>query len=549
MRNFVPEENLPTPQEAVELFLKTVPPKRRVISVGILDSVGKVTASPVLANTDYPPFSRSTVDGFAVKSSSTPGKFRIVDKISIGEWKDITLGPGEAVEVDTGSPIPWGADAVVKIEDTHVEFPFVEINSRMRFGANVAWAGSDIPKGSEIMGELQEVTAEDVGALASVGVEKVEVYDLPKVYVIATGDELVQPGADLAPGKIYESNVHFLVSRLAQLGCRVIGTEVLPDNKERIRDSLKMAVETADLIITTGGTSAGEKDYIHQLIKEMGKIVVQGINTKPGKPTILGEIRGKPVFGLSGNIVATIMTFNQLVEKYIGEFSGRSMATRRAYHGKITAISILPIQADRFRVTNIPVYLVKGQGRYYAIPVPFDSYMVGTFAGSDGYVTLPPGTQVKEGEEIEVTVKSLDNRPVIIGEEDVRIREVKARKILLGTVPACAALKYGVGDALILSDFLCREDVPDAVEVRRWIISQGEGDPVSYHDWIGMSRLVKEPAVKLKSPSTAPLFLGKGKVIAPQGYIDGERVTQERLKVIVRNRDLQFLEGIFSEST
>ena len=175
--------------------------------------------------------------------------------------------------------------------------------------------------------------------------------------------------------------------------------------------------------------------------------------------------------------------------------------------------------------------------------------MVGTFASSDGYVTLPPGTQVKEGERIEVTLKNLDNRPVIIGEEDVRIREVKARKILLGTVPACAALKYDVGDALILSDFLCEDKVPEAVEVKRWILSHGSGDPIGYHDWIGMSRLVKDPAVKLKSPSTAPLFLGKGKVIAPHGYIEGEKVTQEKLKVVVRNRDLQFLEGIFSEDT
>lgn len=103
--------------------------------------------------------------------------------------------------MDTGSPLPWGADAVVKIEDTHVELPFVEINSRLRFGANVAWAGSDISKGSEIIGEFQEITPEDVGAFASVGIETVEVYDLPKVYVIATGDELVQPGRDLTPGR------------------------------------------------------------------------------------------------------------------------------------------------------------------------------------------------------------------------------------------------------------------------------------------------------------------------------------------------------------
>ncbi|MEM3293060.1 MAG: molybdopterin molybdenumtransferase MoeA, partial [Metallosphaera sp.] len=121
MRNFVPETNLPSIDEALDKFLSVLPPKGRVSRLDILKSVGKITSSPVVAEIDYPPFSRSTVDGFAIVSSSTPGKFKKVNKISIGEWKDIRIKGGEAVEVDTGSPIPSGADAVVKIEETEVD--------------------------------------------------------------------------------------------------------------------------------------------------------------------------------------------------------------------------------------------------------------------------------------------------------------------------------------------------------------------------------------------------------------------------------------------
>ncbi|MEM3323152.1 MAG: molybdopterin-binding protein [Metallosphaera sp.] len=545
MRNFVPETNLPSIDEALDKFLSVLPPKGRVSRLDILKSVGKITSSPVVAEIDYPPFSRSTVDGFAIVSSSTPGKFKKVNKISIGEWKDIRIKGGEAVEVDTGSPIPSGADAVVKIEETEVDGSEVIINKRVRFGTNVAWVGSDIPRGSIILDELQEVTPEDVGSLASLGINRVEVFDSVKVYVIATGDELVSPGSDLPKGKIYESNVHFLLSKLTQMGCEVVNYEVLPDNKEVIRNAIMKASDSADLIITTGGTSAGEKDYVHQIIREEGKIIVQGINVKPGKPTILGEIKGKPIFGLSGNIVATIFLFDRLVEKYIGKLNGKHLARRYTYNGEVEAISILPIQADKFRTTMIPVFLFKKGQVYFALPVPTESYMVGTFASSDGFVMLQAGKYVEEGEKIKVFAKALDTRPVLIGEEDPKLKDLNVRKIFLGSVPACAALKFGIGDILVISDLVCGKDLNEYQELKRWILVNGKGDEIGYNDWIGMSKLVNEPAVKLKSPATASFFLGKAKVIAPEGYIEGEKLVQEKLKLVIR--DKQFSKGIFSE--
>jgi len=545
MRTFVPEENLPTIGDALRKFMDRLPPRKEEVEVGLMRAVGKVASRPVKSPIDNPPFARSLVDGFALMSSSTPGKLRIVGKISIGEWKDLVVGEGEAVEVDTGSLLPQGADSVVKVEHVTREEDRIVVNRVVRFGSNVAWPGSDVPKGTELLSQGQVISPEDVGALASVGISKVRVYAKPKVYVIATGDELVEPGSELPPGKIYESNIQFLRTRLEEQGYEVVGAELLPDEKDKIEETLLEATNKADVIITTGGTSAGEKDYVHQVLREKGELIIHGVNFKPGKPTILAVLNGKPVFGLSGNVVATVMIFDSIVMSYLKAMDGTSEAMRTPTRGKIQATTILPLVADRHRTTSLPVYVLKRGDDFYVIPIPFESYMIGTFSLSDGYVTLPPNTKVKEGERVEVTIKALDRRQVIIGEDDARWRDVPGRKILLGTVPACQALKYGVGDVLLVSTLLC--DNVEGEDVERWILVNGKGPKIGYEEWVGLSSLVRNPSVRLKSPSTASIFVGRAEVVAPEGFIHGRRLTKERLKLVIRDEKMKFLKGIFSE--
>ncbi|MFP3162475.1 MAG: molybdopterin-binding protein [Acidianus hospitalis] len=538
MRPILPEDSLLSAQEAISLFVSKVPPERRIKEIEITDALNKISAEDVYSPIDLPPFSRSTVDGFAVKSSFTPGKFKIIGKINIGEYKKIEISDNEAVEVDTGAMIPKGADAVIKIEETKIEGEYVEIPKKLNFGTNIAWIGSDMPRGTQILYKGEKITPEKIAFLASAGIGKVKVYEPPSVYVISTGDELIEPGKELQPGKIYESNLHFLISRLKNDGYNVVGHKVVGDDKDKIEEALEEASEIADVIIITGGTSAGEKDLVHQIIREKGEIIVHGLKFKPGKPTLLGKFKGKPVFGLPGNIVSTIMIYDRVIRNYLSLMKGEENTTEETEYAQL----LLPVKADKKRFTYIPVYLVQG----FAIPIPFDSYMVGSFSLADGFIGLEPGTELKEGDKVEVIIKRKDMRITLIGEEDKRFDNLNVRKIYLGSQVSCKALEKGIGDIVVVSSLFCTPNNYDYLIERR-ILEQGEGDEVGYFDWLGLSKFNRNPSVKLKSPSTVLNFLGKAKVFAPEGYLkEGKELGKEKLFVIVRNKEaFKFLNGIF----
>ncbi len=538
MRAILPEDSLLSADDAISLFISKVPPKRKIKEVDILDSLNKISAEDVYSNIDLPPFSRSTVDGFAVKSSSTPGKFKIVGKINIGEYKEVEISDNEAVEVDTGAIIPKNADAVIKIEETKIEGEYVEIPKKLSFGTNVAWIGSDVPKGTQIIYKGEKITPEKIAFLASSGISKVKVYEAPSVYVISTGDELVEPGKELQPGKIYESNIHFLVSRLKNDGYNVVGYKLVKDDENEIEDAINEASRVADVVIVTGGTSAGEKDYVHQIIRKKGDIIVHGLKFKPGKPTLLGKFNEKPIFGLPGNIVSTIMIYDRVISKYLSLMKGEENKVDEYEYAEL----LLPVKADKKRFTYIPVYLLEG----FAIPIHFDSYMVGSFSLADGFIGLEPGSELKEGDKVKVTVKRRENRITLIGEEDKRFESLPVRKIYLGSQASCKALEKGIGDIIVVSSLFCTPEKYDYV-IERKILEKGDGDEIGYFDFIGISKFNKKPSVKLKSPSTVLNFIGKAKVFAPEGYLnDGKEIGREKLFVVVRNKEaFKFLNGIF----
>jgi len=537
MRAILPEDNLLFAEEAFKKFTSEVSPKLCINEIPILDSLNKVSGEVVYSPIDLPPFSRSTVDGYAIKYENTPGKFTIIGKINIGEYKEIEIKENEAVEVDTGAMLPEGANAVIKIEDTKREDNIVFIDKKLRFGQNIAWIGSDIPKDFEILRKGERISPEKIATLASVGINKVKVYS-PKVYVITTGDELVEPGEKLDKGKIYESNLYYLLTRLRDY--IIVGSSLVRDRKEDIEKEIEKALDLADVLIITGGTSAGEKDYVHQIIREKGKIVVHGIKFKPGKPTILGQIKGKPVFGLPGNIVSTIMVYEQLIKKYLDLMSNSEHEENK----KIRAKALITVEADKKRFTYIPIYILKSNKDTYFLPIPFDSYMIGTFSSADGYIALNPGDRIEEDQEAEIIIKNIDERPTLLGEEDLKMKNINVRKITLGSYPACKALEKGVGDILVISSLMCTPDNYD-FKFDREILTNGKGPEIGYNDWIGISKIIKNPTVKLKSPSTVEHFLGKAKVYAPEGYIKGDKFYTERLYIVTLNNSRKFLQGIF----
>ncbi|AWR96671.1 molybdopterin molybdenumtransferase MoeA [Acidianus sulfidivorans JP7] len=530
MRAILPEDNLLTYKEALSLLIKEKPLSFQTQEVNLFEALNKIVAEDIYSNIDLPPFSRSTVDGFAIKSSNTPGKFKIKGKINIGEFTNLKIENDETIEVDTGAMLPEDADAVVKIEDTQIEGDYVVIKDKIPFGKNVAWIGSDIPRGFQIVRKGEKLTPEKIAFLASAGISKVKIYNLPSVYLIITGDELIKPGEKLEPGKIYESNLYYLYSRLTQDGIKVVGYEVVKDNKDEIESALERGSKKADVIITTGGTSAGEKDFIHQIIREKGKILIHGIKFKPGKPTLFGEFNGKTVIGLPGNIVSSIMVYDRVVSKYLTPTENNNDIT-------ISLKMLIDVFADKKRFTYLPVYIVNG----YAIPIPFDSYMIGSFSSADGFIGLEPGSKVKEEEKVNVVVKNNSiNYPTIIGEEDKRFYNLPFKKIFLGSYIGCKALEKNIGDVVVVSSLYCTPEKYDYVIERNIVVNGSEHEnEIGYSDWLGISKIIKNPQVKLKSPSTAINFIGKARVYAPENYIDGTPIGKEKLYVIILNKDVK----------
>ncbi|WP_338603620.1 molybdopterin-binding protein [Sulfolobus tengchongensis] len=539
MRTIVRDDSLYTINDAINIYLTKLNFIPKVIEISVKDAFGYLAAESLKAPVDYPPFSRSNVDGYAIRSECTPGLLKVVDRIGIGEFKDIRLEGCDAIEVDTGAIIPMGADAVVKIEDVEIIDDKIKIPRKVSFGQNIGWVGSDIPRGFPILRKGEVISHEKIALLASLGISKVKVYDKLKIYLIATGDELIEPGNSLTPGKIYESNLHYLYSKLREK-YQIVGMTLLGDNVNSIKNEIKKGTSLADVVILTGGTSAGEKDYVHKAIRELGNIIIHGIKIKPGKPTILGLVDNKPVIGLPGNIVSSIVVFDTVVSEVLKALypSQEDLELK-----KVRAKLALTIKADDYRNTLIPVYLAKAvNGSFYALPVKFDSYMVGTFALTEGYVMLEPGEKVEEGKEIEVNVRKFDGSLTIIGEEDKRILDLDTKNILLGSLLAIKAVEYKFGDVAIISSLYDSSVEKYDKVLCRQVLVNGEGEEVGYDEWIGMSKIIRNPVVKLKSPSSVYSLMGKAKVYAPENYISGKKVTEECLYIIgISERGKKFI--------
>lgn len=533
MRNILTDDKLVDYRSALSIFLSNIS-MTKPIKVKISESLGFNIAEGIYSPVDLPLFSRSTVDGYAVRHSHTPGEFRLIGRTPIGSESKYTIKEAETVEVDTGSPIPQGATAVVKVEEVEVKSSVVTVKNKVRLGENIAWVGSDIPRGSKVLSKGERVTPSVMALLGSLGITEVTVYRRPRIGVITTGDELVEPGGEISPGKIYESNSLFIVSRLRKDGYIVDYVIHVPDSIDLLREQMDTILENVDLILLVGGTSAGEKDYVGNLLRNEGKTYVHGINFKPGKPTILGEYKGKPVIGIPGNPVSTAMVTNFLVMPVIYHMEGGRNIPSTA---KVQAIAMNEIRGDLRRFTVLPVFLLRGKGgELFTHSVPFDSYMVGTFAMSDGYIPLEPGTVIHEGTKVEVEVFREFSGRSIVGEEDPRVEVGEGDRYLnFGSVMGCNALKYGAGDVVVVSSSVC---VPSKYEgvIERDIYEIGQGDQIGYVEWSSLSRYTEDPMVKVRSPSTALQLVSIGRVVIPEGYgVRGKIIGKERL-YIVTNR-------------
>ena len=374
------------------------------------DASGKVLYEDFLSPIDVPGFTRSSVDGYAVRSSDTSGAtetipvmLSLVGKVEMGEDTPLEIKSGECVYVPTGGMLPGGADAMVMIEYTEkYDKDHVAVNGSVAPGKNVVLKGEDFKCGDVLLKAGTVLGPSQMASLAAVNAEKIPVITPLKTAVFSTGDELVAPGEEYTPGKVFDINTTGLVELSKKYGMDVVITDILKDDRDLILSRIREAMSECDMILVSGGSSQGMKDHTEDIFNEIsdGGVFTHGLAIKPGKPTILGYDEKTKTFlaGLPGHPVAAMMVF----ETVIGGSLRRIMNMKEAY----TAGAVMGenIACDPGKVNCITVSLERGEnGVVTALPVRGKSGLITTLSKADGYVLTEKDDEgINEGKKVEV---------------------------------------------------------------------------------------------------------------------------------------------------
>jgi molybdopterin molybdotransferase len=316
--------------EAQERVLASVQPAKPV-PMGIDEALGRVLAETITAREDIPPFANTAMDGYAVRaadlagaSAEHPARLRVVGTLAAGAAFEGTVGEGEALRIMTGAPFPSGADAVAIVETTTTDGDTVLISASVEPGASVRAAGGDVVAGQEVFGAGTVLGAGHLGVLASVGRLEASVVPAPVVGVLSTGDELVEGDAPLRPGQIRESNRHALLGLLRRDGYAGIDLGIAPDDADAIRSRILDGMGRCDAVLTSGGVSMGDFDLVKKVLDEIGEMQWMQVAIRPARPFAFGTVGSTPVFGLPGNPVSSMVSYELLARPALRRMSGHS---------------------------------------------------------------------------------------------------------------------------------------------------------------------------------------------------------------------------------
>ncbi len=438
--------------------------ERRTEEVGLDECLGRVLATDVIAGVDVPPFDRASMDGYAVLASDTfyadeesPVELEVLGYVKAGDSSTHEISPGRCMGIATGAPMPVGANAVVMVEYTEQEGDKVRIYKPVAPGENVMPAGSDIMRGELVLRAGTRLSPREVGVLAALGMARVLVYARPKVGIISTGDEVSEPGKPLSFGRIYDANAYAIAQAVRECGGAPELLGIARDSEEDLRGYLERALGTCDVVITTGGTSAGVGDLCYRVIDTLGSpgVIVHGVAIKPGKPTVIGVVDGKPVFGLPGYPTSAMVTFQVFVAPLLRRLSGLQEPERR----RVKARTAMRFYSAGGRYEYRLVNLVRGaDGGYTAYPMLTGSGAITTFAEADGYIEIPEHVEMLgEGEEHEVVLlgETLQLADLtIIGSHCIGVdmllsmlrERIKPKVINVGSSGGLAAVRRGESD-------------------------------------------------------------------------------------------------------
>jgi len=370
--------------------------------VPIGDALGLVLATPVFAPHPVPPFTNSAMDGFAVRAEDVnpaPVDLTVLEDVPAGRVAIYRVGPGTAIKIMTGAPIPEGADAVVRVEDTSQSGETVTINVGVAHGASVRPAGGDIEAGTEVFLAGTRLTPAHIGVLANLGIAEVAVHRRPRVALASTGDELVSvDGPALGPGQIRDSNRPMLAAMLTELGVQVIDLGRIPDDALALQEAIARGVESADAIVTSGGVSMGEYDLVKKVLGELGNIEFWQVAMQPAKPFAFGKVGGKPLFGLPGNPVSSMVAFEQFVRPGLLKMMG----ARRLFRPRVEGRTKVRLSTDPEKTVFVRVRtFTEGEVRWSEPSGGQSSNVLSAVAAGDAFAVVPEGTgEVEAGQPV-----------------------------------------------------------------------------------------------------------------------------------------------------
>jgi molybdopterin molybdotransferase len=379
-------------------------PVDRTETIALSDANGRVLAADVAARQDVPPFSRAGMDGYAVRARDTQGASRAhprtltqVGTVYTGEVPAIQVMDGQCVEISTGAPMPDGADAVVMVEETDSDRgTSVAVFAEVQAGQNVGARGADLQAGQIVVGAGDTLNSSRIGALAATGLSSVSVYVRPRVAILSTGNEIVEPGQDLKPGQIYDINRFTISAVVSDNGGVPVPYPPAPDTLDALLDTLD-ALVAHDIVVFSGGSSVGERDLIRDAIAARGTLLFHGVAVKPGKPTGLGVVGGKPVFAMPGYPTSCLSNAHMLLVPMLRRLARLGPRVSRTLRVPLARRILSATGRHQF-------YTVRIEGGT-AMPAFKGSGDITSMSRADGYIEIPANVDaVEAGTPVDVTL-------------------------------------------------------------------------------------------------------------------------------------------------